>query len=96
MDYALKKTTVCQYHVTITGLTYFHWRKSFERTVIIEIPFTSTSESSLSPPCPSHWQGNLHTDVEVNTYLDHNIYFFINAFLFPYLSLIQINTVPNT
>ena len=82
-DYALKKTIICHFHLTITGIAYFHWRRSFECSLLIEITFTSTRESSLSPPSPPHWQGNLLcTATEVNTYLDHNIFISFLMFFF--------------
>lgn len=62
----------------------FHWGKSFECSLIIEITFT------LSPPFLPHWQGKLpHTAIKINIYLDHNIFISICIFLFLFVSQIK-------
>lgn len=81
LNYVLEKTAICYYYLIITGIAYFHWRKS------LQCSLSSVKPHSPPPVRLPHWQGNLlHAAIEANAYLDYNIYSFIHVFLFICLS----------
>lgn len=89
MDYALKKTYICHYYLVSTGITYFHWGKSFQCSLIIETTFTSSSESSALTD-----KGTFYTLSQKPTHTWIINFLFILFFFFICLPC-QINTVPN-